>query len=418
MNTRPCDLIVMLGAVWACVAVPGRADDFALRDGATVVFLGDSITAARTYGKVIENYTLLRFPGRKVRFINAGHGGDTATGGLARLDRDVFERGATVLTVAYGINDIGWGAKADEEHRRQYVDSIRRIVERCRERGVDVYICSAPITAADPAKTENDFLQQMCDEGLAASRAFGGHAIDVQRGMRAIQKRVWSFNAEAKDAAAKESLHAPDGIHLNDLGQLAMAFAILKGLGAPADVSAVALDARDGVLLRAEGCTVTGLTRKNASLEFDRLDEGLPLNLDPLWGLAFRFIPIPEELNRYLLTVKNLAAGEYVVLADGRSLGNFTAQQLEAGVNLASATPDPWEPGGPWQAQAMVLNRLTEARDNVARARQLTDTYLRHDPHAADADAQADALLHDIEKLQHTVVQPHVFHFAIRPLEN
>src|SRR4051812_37923909 len=78
------------------------ADDFALRDGDTMAFLGDSITAARTYGKLIENYTLLRYPERQVHFINVGKGGDTAAGGLARLDRDVFERGVTVLTVAYG----------------------------------------------------------------------------------------------------------------------------------------------------------------------------------------------------------------------------------------------------------------------------------------------------------------------------
>jgi hypothetical protein len=34
-----------------------RADDFAIRDGDTVVLLDESITAARTYGKTIENYT-------------------------------------------------------------------------------------------------------------------------------------------------------------------------------------------------------------------------------------------------------------------------------------------------------------------------------------------------------------------------
>ena len=57
------------------VPQPVRAGDFALRDGDTVVFLGDSITAARTYGKLVENYTLLRFPDRRVRFYNAGQGG-------------------------------------------------------------------------------------------------------------------------------------------------------------------------------------------------------------------------------------------------------------------------------------------------------------------------------------------------------
>ena len=94
----------------ACLLLPVRfaLADYALQDGDTVVFLGDSITAARTYGQIIENYTLLRFPERKVHFINAGWGGDTAAGGAARLERDVFSRNATVLTVAYGVNDIGW----------------------------------------------------------------------------------------------------------------------------------------------------------------------------------------------------------------------------------------------------------------------------------------------------------------------
>ena len=104
--------IVLLSALGMGLFWPGvTLAEFALRDGDSVVFLGDSITAARTYGKIVENYTLLRFPDRKVHFKNAGWGGDTAAGGLKRLERDVFERGATVLIVAYGINDIGWGTR-------------------------------------------------------------------------------------------------------------------------------------------------------------------------------------------------------------------------------------------------------------------------------------------------------------------
>src|ERR1043165_8755371 len=172
-------------AVVTLAALPAAsgADDFALRDGDTVVFLGDSITAARTYGKIIENYTLLRFPDRKVRFVNAGRGGDTAAGGLARLERDVFARGATVLTVAYGINDIGWGTRADEEHRRIYLAAIRAIVDRGKDRDVRAFICSAAITAEDPDTAERGYLQRMCDEGLAVARERGAGAIDVQRTM-------------------------------------------------------------------------------------------------------------------------------------------------------------------------------------------------------------------------------------------
>ena len=107
---RPGVLLLCLVASVLHAPLPATAD-FAIRDGDTVVFLGDSITAARDYGKTIENYTLLRYPERKVRFVNAGWGGDTASGGAARLERDVLSKGATLVTVAYGINDKGIAAK-------------------------------------------------------------------------------------------------------------------------------------------------------------------------------------------------------------------------------------------------------------------------------------------------------------------
>ena len=96
---RPATLSLLAAVI---LAPATRADDYALCDGDTVAFLGDSITAARVYGKIIENYTLLRFPDRKVKFINVGIGGDTAAGGRKRLERDVFANKVTVLTVAYG----------------------------------------------------------------------------------------------------------------------------------------------------------------------------------------------------------------------------------------------------------------------------------------------------------------------------
>src|SRR5690606_17742603 len=102
---------------------------------------------------------------------------------------------------------------------------------------------------------------------------------------------------------------------------------------------------------------------EGGAVTFTRLDEGLPLNLEPLWQLHFRFIPFPEELNRYMLTVTDLPPGRYEVRANGRPVGTWDERQLAAGVNLGSATPSGWVPGGPWDAQAHLLKRLTEARN-------------------------------------------------------
>ncbi|MFO0843083.1 MAG: SGNH/GDSL hydrolase family protein [Gemmataceae bacterium] len=406
--------LLLTAALFAGPGAAAEAKDFALQDGDTVVFLGDSITAARTYGKLIENYTLLRFPDRKVRFVNAGRGGDTAAGGLKRLEADVFAHKPTVLTVAYGVNDIGWGTRADEAHKKAYLDGVRGIAEACRKRGVRVFICSAAATGEDPTKAEGGFLQKMCDEGMALSRSLGGKSIDVQRSMREAQRKIQAANKGQPDRSKHDSLHVADGVHLNDLGQLAMAFAILKGLGAPADVSSVEIDAAGAKLTRADGCKVTGLGVTKEGLEFTRLDGGLPFNYGLFYPLHYRYVPVHDGLNRYLLKVTGLADGKYDVSAGGKGLGVYTAAQLAAGVNLAFATADPWQPGGPWAAQANVLKSLTDARHEVGQADVHARLDLPGSPGAAQLGKQAADLDGRIVEMQRTVARPQRYVFSIR----
>ncbi len=397
------------------IAMSARAQEFALRDGDTVVFLGDSITAARTYGKIIENYTLLRFPDRKVRFYNAGQGGDTAAGCVQRLDRDVFVHRPTVVIVAFGMNDIGWGLKADDEHKKKYLDGVRRIIQECQKRKARVYLCSAAITGADPAKSADAFLQKMCDEGMALSRKLGEQAIDVQRTMRGIQNKVWAYNDKLKDGAKKISLHAIDGVHLNDLGQLAMAYAILKGLDAPAEVSSVHLDAQDPKRVTVAGCKISDIVMRAGRLEFTRLDRGLPFNYGLFYALNFLFVPVLDELNRYTLRVNSLSEERYELVVDERKVGTFTKAQLAKGVNIASATGDAWQPGGPWDAQAQVVKSLTDARHDLAVAQVLANAYIKDGPLPLQMALTALRTDDDLISLQRLVAQPRPYRFVLRP---
>ena len=410
---------ILVVVPWATATTlhPLLADDYALRDGDTVAFLGDSITASRTYGKFIEAYTLLRFPDRRVHFYNAGIGGDTAAGGLARLERDVFDRGATVVTVAYGINDIGWGTRADDEHKQLYLNSITEIVRQCCKRGVRVFICSAPVVGSDPEKSEGDYLQTMCDEAMKLSRQNGGMSIDVQRAMREIQKRVWKANEGVQEAEKKMSMHTPDGVHLNDLGQLAMAVAILKGLGAPAQVSTVKLDAKERKLVSSIGCTVTDIFGTTNRLEFTRLDEGLPLNAETFFALNFRFIPIPELLNGYSLQIKSLPAGDYDLIVDGRKVGTFSADQLDREVNISSATADPWQPGGPWDAQANILFTLTESRSKAEASLLLAKNHFPNASLTKDFAAEFQIANRQIDAMQRLIAKPRNYRFVVEKVK-
>lgn len=398
----------------ACCCLLSYAADFALKDGDTLVFLGDSITAARGYTKIVEHYTLMRFPERRVRFFNAGKGGDTASGAVARLDRDVFGKGATVVTVAFGVNDIGWGMKANAESRQRYLDGVRTIVERCRARRIRVFICSPAITAEAPEKAEVGFLQKMTDDGMALARSMGAGTIDLQRGMREVQRRILEANNRETNLVKQTRLHLDDGVHLNDLGQLAMGYAMLKGLDAPAEVSSVTIDAVSSAVTASSGCTVSAVTGVPDGLMFTRLDRGLPLNLGILSGLNYRWVPLPDGLNRYTLTVVNLPAGDYEIRAEGRKLGKSTAEALARGLNISSMTADGWEPGGPWDAQSDIVKELVDSRDKLWMSGVLRVNYNANHPKNSKLEKQIRALDDDLVALQRAQAKPYPYKFEIR----
>ena len=393
--------------------------DFSLRDGDTVGFLGDSITAAGGYAKIIEEYTLLRYPDRRVSFFNAGVGGDTAARAVVRLDRDVFSHDPAVVTVAFGINDIAWGTKADDEHKKLYLDSLRTIIEQCKAHHARPVICSAAVTdTTTPDEAENGYLQKMCDEGLALAKSLGAETIDVQRSMREVQRKIVAAEANAKDPAKRTRLHLGDGVHLNDLGHLAMAYAILKGLGAPTQVSAVTLDARDSAApIVAENCAVSDVKRRaDGGVDFVRLDRGLPINLGVFSSLNYRWVPVPGGIDDYHLTVKNLPPGDYRLFVEGRDVGKFDASQLAAGQNISSSTGDGMAPGGPWDSQALVLKRIVESRNEVNESRRERQHFLPNHPQTAVLDVDTRTANDALVALERHTAHPYPYHFEVRKL--
>lgn len=407
------------GVIWlTCLVDAVKAGEFALRDGDRVVFLGDSITAARTYTKIVENYTILRFPERQIRFYNAGIGGDTATGALQRLERDVFSRQPTVLTVCFGLNDIGWGLRANDEHKRRYLDSLKQIIDRCSQHKVKVFICSAAVTAEDPDKSETGYLQKMCDEAFEMARMNGAGTIDVQRPMREVQRRIRDANKNIADDSKKVKLHLADGVHLNDLGHLAMAYAFLKGFDAPAEVSLAAIDVSAAKVIESAGCRITNVRKLDDGCEFTRLDDGLPFNNGLFFVLNYLYVPLQRDFNSYQLKVTGLAEGKYTLTVDGRSTARFTAKHLAAGVNIASTTTSGWQPGGPWDVQASLLKSLTEARHELDTARLLSRLYLPEHALVDELERETVPAEEKIVALQRLAARPRPYHFVVRRVED
>jgi acyl-CoA thioesterase-1 len=113
-------------AMWACVPTTAMAEPL------RIVALGDSLTAGLGLPEKeafpVKLQAALKAKGHDVEVINAGVSGDTATGGLARLDWSVPDNtGAVILEL--GANDALRGI--DPSATKKALDeSIRRLKAR------------------------------------------------------------------------------------------------------------------------------------------------------------------------------------------------------------------------------------------------------------------------------------------------
>ena len=166
--------------------------------------------------------------------------------------------------------------------------------------------------------------------------------------------------------------------------------------------------------MSAEGCTISEIKKRDDGIEFTRLDNGLPLNLGALSGLQYRWITIPDGINRYMVAVQGLAAGDYEIRAEGRLLGKTTAAQLARGLNLASMTADPWEPGGPWDAQSCIVKELVDARDKLWMSRFMRSRFLANHPQNDVLGMRTKELDDALFAQQHAAAKPYAYRFEIR----
>ena len=104
----------------------------------------------------------------------------------------------------------------------------------------------------------------------------------------------------------------------------------------PALVSRADIDSATKAVVAAEACKVQNLKVTDGVISFDRLDDALPMPIDPAAEPVLKLAPILEDLNRYELKVVGLAPGTYELSIDGESVGKATAEQLVKGWNLAT----------------------------------------------------------------------------------
>jgi lysophospholipase L1-like esterase len=311
---------------------------FALARGARVAIAGDSITEQKLYSRFIEDYLVACASGLEVRAMQFGWGGERAPGFSDRLENDVLPFRPTVVTTCYGMND-GSYRPYEPPIGEAYGRAMRQAVARLREAGaavvvgspgaVDTYSFKMRVAPAD----YNANLARLRDIARDIAIEEGFPFANVHDAMIGAMKKAKAALGEAYDVCGA------DGFHPQANGHVVMAYAFLKAMGFDGLIGRITAD-MNGAPVATEGHTVTG-TGGKVDVESSRYpfcfygDEKSPSSARSI----LPFVPFHDELNRFVLQVKNLGTPRAKV-SWGEASKSFSKEELEAGVNLAKEFPE------------------------------------------------------------------------------
>ncbi|HEY7313662.1 MAG TPA: SGNH/GDSL hydrolase family protein [Gemmataceae bacterium] len=402
------------------VSAPLMAADQTKKDcffhkGDRIVFLGDSITEQYQYSTDIELYLTTRLPDGGMTFLNAGIGGDTATGGARRFAEHVLAEKPTTVTIDFGMNDGGYGGfKPDAA--QNYINKTEEMLKAAKKAGVRVALISpnaVEVRARPDAKNFPMYLETQ--KKFYAPLKELAEKYDVPFvDQYAVTRKVLETMAEDNS-----KVHPfPDAVHTNGAGGLLMAHTILVGLHAPAAVSDVEIDAT-AKKANPTDCTIEELSVASDGISFQRKDKALPMPIQPDWRGILPYVNHLKDLNYYGLKASGLNGGKYALSIDGKKVGEYTADELSKGVNLGNLGAGPL-----FEQGQEVLKLINEKNNNVVHPRFRQVVMFGAPDWLADVvrerkPAELKKRMEKIESLQEAIyqkVQPKAHRFELKAM--
>ena len=361
-----------------------------LAEEARVAWVGDSITHACRWTRMVENFLLTRYPEKQLRFWNAGVSGDRAGHVLQRWGGDVAAFRPTHAFVMLGMND----GEVQDWEPRYFAIFQRDIEDLCfKLDGLDARATLLAPTPFDPiararyrpgrAVPHYDHVLVRYGEWLRRLATKEGKGfVDTHGPLRRA-------NLAMQYASPRASL-IPDGVHPSELGSAHIALAVCRGIAGEehARRPRAILHLRAGKeaeLLQSHGAKLAKSAMEDGELIFAARTESLPwLMIDDCRELYERSEAY-RRLNAFVLRIENLTPGSHWLEIQGRKALLRTSTEWAKGVDIGMLRnhPDYF-----LAAQIVALNaarnqRIRKEVRELWYARKVVPYYQKTDPEKA-----------------------------------
>lgn len=197
-----------------------------------IIFFGDSITEAGAlfggYIQRIATYMQNEDIASKYDLVGMGKAGNKVMDLLARIDKDILEKGADLVLIFIGINDV-WqkyqnGAGTGE---KQFIEAYRSILEKLRSAEIKFILCT-PTVIGEKILEQNEAdadLDVFSNVIKQLGEEFEVPVVDLRSAFK-NQLAILNINNES------QGIMTYDGVHLNEQGNRLVAseiWEVMKG---------------------------------------------------------------------------------------------------------------------------------------------------------------------------------------------
>ena len=208
----------------ASAAPAATAKPLTLKQGATILLQGDSITDAgrdkgneepnnvkalgRGYAQLIAYHLLAKYPEKKLKIYNRGISGHKVPDLDARWDRDCIDLKPDILSIMIGVNDY-WHTVAFGSKYKGTVDSYETGLKALLKRTTDalpdtqIVICEPFVVQAADKSTRADWFPEFDHrraKARAAAESIGVIYVEFQQMFDAAVAAGYDHKALAGDA--------------------------------------------------------------------------------------------------------------------------------------------------------------------------------------------------------------------------
>lgn len=345
-------LVISLGT-----STSGISGELILKKGDRVAILGDSITQQKKYSRFIEMYLLTCVPELELSMFQFGWSGETASRFAIRMD-DYLLWQPTVATICYGMNDgryVPYTDKIGADYRAAY----SRILSRSKDAGIRMIIAGPGCVGSDTFCRKKPEADVYYNDNLGRLSIIAGEEAKKNgfafANIHPLMMQI--MISSKKKYGEKYSICGGDGVHPASSGHLIMAYTFLKAMGLDGAIGTVTLDMTGGATAT-DGHSVISASNGKVKIESSRYPFCFSGKMDSpkKTNGILEFLPFNQDLNRYMLVVKNLTAPTAEVKW-GETTKTFTKAELAAGINLADEFRE-----NPFTARFFIIDRLVSLK--------------------------------------------------------